>query len=95
MKNRAAKKALIFAIVLVVIAAAAFGGHQLRRELTVSYAWPDVVLLVEDEPQPDFVHSEFYGEQRSFMNRVVGGDMEAARTRESERTPTISRRWGI
>ena len=75
MKNRAAKKALIFAIVLVVIAAGAFGGHQLRRELTVSYAWPDVVLLVEDEPQPDFVHSEFYGEQRSFMNRVVGGDM--------------------
>ena len=71
----ALKKLLISVCVLVVIAAAAFGGYQLRRELTVSYARPEVELLVEDEAQPDFVYSEFYGEQMSFMNRVIGSDM--------------------
>lgn len=75
MERQAVKKVLALVIVLAVVAAAAFGGYQLRRELAVSYAQPDVGLLVEDEPQPDFVHSEFYGEQRSFTNRVVGADM--------------------
>lgn len=75
MKNRAARKILAPVVVLAVLAAAVFGGHQLRRELTVSYDRPDVELLVEDEPQPDFVYSEFYGNEMSFMNYSVGADM--------------------
>ena len=42
-----------------MLALAVFAAHQLRRELTaVLLEWPDVELLVEDEPQPDYAYSD-------------------------------------
>ena len=75
MQNRAVKRVLAALAVLIVLAAAAFGAHQLRRELTACFEWPDVELLVEDEPQPDYSYSEFYGGDRPFVNICTGADL--------------------
>ena len=39
------------------------------------FEWPDVELLVEDEPQPDYAYSEFYGGDRPFVNICTGADL--------------------
>lgn len=46
------KRARIIAapVLVLVLALAVFAAHQLRRELTACFEWPDVELLVEDEP---------------------------------------------
>lgn len=75
MQNRAVKRVLAALAVLIVLTAAAFGAHQLRRELTACFEWPDVELLVEDEPQPDYAYSEFYGGDRPFVNICTGADL--------------------
>lgn len=75
MQNRAVKHVLAALVVLIVLAAAAFGAHQLRRELTACFEWPAVELLVENEPQPDYVYSEFYGGDRPFVNICTGADL--------------------
>lgn len=75
MQNRAVKRVLAALAVLIVLTAAAFGAHQLRRELTACFEWPDVELLVEDEPQPDYVYSEYYGGDRFFVNICTGADL--------------------
>lgn len=75
MQNRAVKRVLAALAVLIVLAAAAFGAHQLRRELTACFEWPDVELLVEDEPQPDYTYSEYYGGDRPFVNICTGADL--------------------
>lgn len=75
MQNRAVKHVLAALVVLIVLAAAAFGAHQLRRELTACFEWPAVELLVENEPQPDYVYSEFYGGDRPFVNICTGANL--------------------
>ncbi len=71
------KRARIIAapVLVLVLALAVFAAHQLRRELTACFEWPDVELLVEDEPQPDYAYSEFYGGDRPFVNICTGADL--------------------
>ena len=71
------KRARIIAapVLVLVLALAVFAAHQLRRELTACFEWPDVELLVEDEPQPDYAYSEYYGGDRPFVNICTGADL--------------------
>ena len=71
------KRARIIAapVLVLVHALAVFAAHQLRRELTACFEWPDVELLVEDEPQPDYAYSEYYGGDRPFVNICTGADL--------------------
>ena len=71
------KRARIIAapVLVLVLALAVFAAHQLRRELTACFEWPDVELLVEDEPQPDYAYSEYYGGDRPFVSICTGADL--------------------
>ena len=68
------KRARIIAapVLVLVLALAVFAAHQLRRELTACFEWPDVELL---EPQPDYAYSEYYGGDRPFVNICTGADL--------------------